>query len=158
MNFVEFVNPRPPQTTGRGRRVSSLGPQEGRRVFREGPNFLNYVQHIFPGREKNSLGAFPLRPLVTDLGRGPPLILLLTLLSAGHWLEVPADSGRESDPPLGEVLQVQSCFAAKLEIRERYCISFGRVIKNKTLACAWLVVTLKATVPAWLLSVCDMLC
>ena len=49
------------------RSVTSLGHQEGRRVFREGPKFfelcpifLNYVQHIFPeGGEK-----FP-PPLVT---------------------------------------------------------------------------------------------
>jgi len=45
------------------RPVTSLGQQEGRRVFQEGPNFfelcpifLNYVQHIFTGGEKNFLG------------------------------------------------------------------------------------------------------
>jgi len=56
-----------------GRRlVTSLGHQEGRRVFREGPKFfelcpivLNYVQHIFPGRANNFL--FPCAPLVTGL-------------------------------------------------------------------------------------------
>jgi len=42
-----------------------LGHQEGRRVFREGPKFLNmsnifnYVQHIFPGGGENfSKGVF----------------------------------------------------------------------------------------------------
>jgi len=46
-----------------GRPVTSLGHQEGRRVFREGPKFfelckifLNYVQHIFSrGGAKNFL-------------------------------------------------------------------------------------------------------
>jgi len=58
------------------RPVTSLGHQEGRRVFREGPKFLelcpkflNYVQHIFPGGAKNFLGALlpPAPPLVTSL-------------------------------------------------------------------------------------------
>ena len=50
------------------RPVTSLGHQEGRRVFWEGPKFfelcpifLNYVQHNFLGRAKNFLG-----------GIGPP--------------------------------------------------------------------------------------
>jgi len=41
------------------RPVTSLGHQEGRRVFSEGPKVFklcpivsNYVQHIFPGGEK----------------------------------------------------------------------------------------------------------
>jgi len=53
-------------------------PQEGRRVFREGPKFfglcpkfLNYVQHIFPGGVKNFLGA---KPLLRPPGCGPVLI------------------------------------------------------------------------------------
>jgi len=51
-----------------GRPVTSLGHQEGWRVFREGPKFFelcqissNYVQHIFPG------GGFSAPPLVTGL-------------------------------------------------------------------------------------------
>jgi len=57
----------------RTRPVTSLGHQEGRRVFREGPTFfelcpifLNYVQHIFPGGAKIFLGGFapPAPPLV----------------------------------------------------------------------------------------------
>jgi len=47
------------------RPVISLGHQVGRRVFWEWPKFcklrpivLNYVQHIFPGREKNFAGGF----------------------------------------------------------------------------------------------------
>ena len=59
----------------RCRPVTSLGHQEGRRVFREGPIFfepcpifLFYVQHIFPGGAKHFLGgASP--PLVTGLFR-----------------------------------------------------------------------------------------
>jgi len=58
--------------SGTSRPVTSLGHQEGRRVFREGPRFfepcpifLNYVQHIFPGGPKIFLGG--LRPLVTGL-------------------------------------------------------------------------------------------
>jgi len=55
------------------RPVTSLGHQEGRRVFQEGPKFfelcpifLNYVQHIFIGGEKIFLwGGFA--PLVTGL-------------------------------------------------------------------------------------------
>jgi len=50
-------------TTPATRPVTSLGHQEGRRVFREGPKFfepcpifLNYVQHIFPGWAKIFLG------------------------------------------------------------------------------------------------------
>jgi len=46
------------------RPVTSLGHQEGRKIFREGPKFfelctifLNCVQHIFPGGEKFSRGA-----------------------------------------------------------------------------------------------------
>jgi len=40
---------------------TSLGHQVGRRVFREGPKFVNYFQHIFPGgSEKNFRGASPL--------------------------------------------------------------------------------------------------
>jgi len=49
------------------RPVTSLGHQEGRRVFREGPKFFelcplfsNYIQHVFPGGTKNFLGG--LRP------------------------------------------------------------------------------------------------
>jgi len=58
------------------RPVTSLGHQEGRRVFREGPKFfelcpifLNYVQHIFPVA-KNFLGGLlpTASPLVTGLG------------------------------------------------------------------------------------------
>ena len=53
-----------------GTPVTSLGHQDGRRVFREGPKFfelcpivLNYVQHIFPRGAKNFLGGFaPLYP------------------------------------------------------------------------------------------------
>jgi len=52
------------------RPATSLGHQEGRRVFREGPKFfglcpifLNHVQHIFPVGENNFLGRVsPLRP------------------------------------------------------------------------------------------------
>jgi len=49
------------------RPVTSLGHQEGQRVFREEPKFfelcpifLNFVQHIFSGVAKNFLGG--LRP------------------------------------------------------------------------------------------------
>ena len=56
------------------RPVTSLGHQEGRRVFREGlkffelcPIFWNYAQHIFSGRRaKNFLGA-DLPRLITGL-------------------------------------------------------------------------------------------
>ena len=56
--------------------VTSFGPQEGRRVFREGPKFFelcpiffNYVQQIFPGGAKNFLGLLgpPCAPLITGL-------------------------------------------------------------------------------------------
>jgi len=47
------------------RPVTSLGHQEGQRIFREGPKFFelfliffNYVQHIFPGGAKKFLGGF----------------------------------------------------------------------------------------------------
>ena len=50
----------------RVRPVASLAHQEGRRVFREGrrffelcPIFLNYLQHLFPGRENFSRGDSP---------------------------------------------------------------------------------------------------
>ena len=59
------------------RPVTSLGSQEGRRVFREGtkifelcPIFLNYVQHIFPGGRKffqRGLRPPCAHPLVTGL-------------------------------------------------------------------------------------------
>jgi len=60
-----------------GRPVTSLGHQEGRRVFSEGPKIFelcpivsNYIQHIFPwGREKFSRGGFA--PLVTGLMEDP---------------------------------------------------------------------------------------
>ena len=55
--------------------VTSLGHQEGRRVFREGPKFfdicpifLNYAQHIFPEGAKNFLGGASPPP-----GYGPAL-------------------------------------------------------------------------------------
>ena len=41
-----------------GRPVNSLGHQGWRRIFWEGPKFLNYVQHIFPG------GPLPPAPLL----------------------------------------------------------------------------------------------
>ena len=40
---------------------NQLGTLGGRRVFWEWPNFLNNVQHIFPGGEKNCLGGTKLR-------------------------------------------------------------------------------------------------
>ena len=50
------------QRTATTRPVTSLGHQEGRRLFREGPKFfelrpivLKYVQYIFPGGAKNFL-------------------------------------------------------------------------------------------------------
>jgi len=33
----------------------------GEEFFERGPKFFNYVQHIFPGRAKNSSGFLPLR-------------------------------------------------------------------------------------------------
>ena len=70
---LSAVNP----ARGGCRPVTSLGHQEGRRVFREGPEFfelcpifLNYVQHIFPEGVKILLGGQrpPCDPLVTGLG------------------------------------------------------------------------------------------
>jgi len=56
------------------RPVTSLGHQEGRRVFRKGPKFfelcpicLNYVQNIFPGGAKNFLAGASSPPLVPGL-------------------------------------------------------------------------------------------
>ena len=56
------------------RPVTSLGHQDGRRVFREGqqffelsPIFLNCVQHIFPGGAKNFLVGGFAPPLVMGL-------------------------------------------------------------------------------------------
>jgi len=53
----------PPPRYAPARPVTSLGHQEGRRVFREGLKFFelcpivsNYVQHIFSGGAKNFLG------------------------------------------------------------------------------------------------------
>jgi len=70
------------------RPVTSLGHQEGRRIFREWPKafklcprFLNYVQHIFPGVARKILGGF------APLGYGPAsssdnaLIFFMTFLS-----------------------------------------------------------------------------
>jgi len=56
--------------------LTSLGHQEGQRVFREDPKIfelcpivLNNVQHIFPGGENFSSGGFaPLRPPGYDPG------------------------------------------------------------------------------------------
>jgi len=48
------------------RPVTSLGHQVGRRVFCEGPTFLNYVQHIFQGGGDFGGGVRSL-PLVTGL-------------------------------------------------------------------------------------------
>ena len=71
-----------------GRPVTSVGHQEGRRVFWEGPkNFglcpivLNDVQHIFPEGEKIFLGGIhpPAPPLVAGLLVG------LSVHSAFHW-------------------------------------------------------------------------
>ena len=59
------------------RPVTSLGHQEGEEFSERGPNFLNYVQHIFPGvGEKFSRGSAP--PLVTGLR------ILLSKISAKY--------------------------------------------------------------------------
>jgi len=45
----------------KSRPVTSLGHQKGRRVFWEGPNFLNYVNTFFQGgRKMFSVGFAPL--------------------------------------------------------------------------------------------------
>jgi len=71
------------------RPVTSLGHQEGRRVFREGgPNFLNYVQHIFPDGRKIFLGVKP--PLFTGLFATD--VLQLVLQPGSPLIENPAFS------------------------------------------------------------------
>ena len=47
--FIFFIGNWGSQT----RSVTSLRYQTGRRFFWEGPNFFNYVQHIFPGETKS---------------------------------------------------------------------------------------------------------
>jgi len=62
---------------GTGRPVTSLGHQEGRRVFQEGPKcfelcpiLLNCVNTFFQGGENVSRGGLPPASLVMGLGTG----------------------------------------------------------------------------------------
>ena len=66
------------------RPLTSLGHQEGRRFFWEGPKFFelcpivsNYIKHSFPGGAKKFLGVFA--PLVTGL------IITTKQFAAANW-------------------------------------------------------------------------
>ena len=69
----------------RGRTVTSLGHQGGEEFSERGPNFLNYVQHSFPGGRTFSRGvSLPCALLVMGLARG---LQGTSKFTASHWLK-----------------------------------------------------------------------